>query len=93
MRNRRKSIKLYKYIMKLEAFLETLEEYLEAFYKVQIVHISHEHGVSGVSLNIYLYTGSDLIANLPSILFKFREHKVAVEIVIDDEDRDSQRCL
>lgn len=56
----------------------------------------------GVSLNSYLLKGPDLLANLPSVLFKFRQKSVAVtgdieemfhQIHIRPEDRDVQRFL
>ena len=34
--------------------------------------------VQGVSLNTYLLNGPDLLAGLLSVLYKFREHRVAI---------------
>lgn len=58
--------------------------------------------VQGKSLNDFLYTGPDMMANLIGILFKFRERRVAVggdiekmfhQVLIEEEDQDAQRCL
>lgn len=57
---------------------------------------------SGLSLNSFLVKGPDLMASLPSILFKFRQNSVAIcgdieemfhQIHIRPEDRDVQRFL
>ncbi|XP_055842512.1 uncharacterized protein LOC129909456 [Episyrphus balteatus] len=58
--------------------------------------------VGGVSLNACLKTGPDNVPSLPSILFRFRERKVAIsadiremfhQVKILEEDKDSQRFL
>lgn len=58
--------------------------------------------VNGVSLNDVLLKGPDLLASLPGVLLRFREHKVAIsgdikemfhQILVKESDRKYQRFL